>query len=289
MLKDLALTYNTVIGSNCVYVDVSNVGTAVLEVEHATLGAADHREIASMVADRILESLPKTGVAVSVVVPIYNEEAIVRDLVTMLLHFFGDFPFKTELLLCENGSRDGTRDIAQRLAAQYENVSLRSLDEPSYGSALKVGMRHAAADLVVIFNADLWCRRFFVDAVLLLQGGYDMVIGSKRLVPSFDHRPAVRRAITTAFNSFLRAVFGFAGTDTHGMKALRRSRVLAALDECVTEREVFDTELVLRFQRMGGRICEVPTEVRNGRPARFSLLRRVPSTIADLYRIWKTL
>jgi glycosyltransferase AglD len=289
MLKELGFTYKAVPGIGSIFVDVSNVGTAVLEIDHAAPEVSSDADAVHELVDRMLERLPKTGVAVSVVVPIYNEEAIVRDLVTMLLKFFGAFPFRTELLLCENGSMDGTRDIALDLAAQYDNVTLRSLEEPSYGSALKVGIRHAAADLVVIFNADLWCKRFFVDAVLLLQGGYDMVIGSKQLVPSKDLRPPVRRAITRTFNAFLRTFFGFAGTDTHGMKALRRSRILGALDDCVTEREVFDTELVLRFQKRGGRICEVPTEARDGRPPRFSLLRRVPGTIADLYRIRRTL
>lgn len=288
MIKELGFTYKGVVDRSSLLVDVSNVGSAVLEIERPYRGEITAEAVGSRI-DRILESLPKSGIAVSVVVPVYNEAATVRELVTLLVNFFGSFPFNTELLLCENGSRDATRRIVQSLAAEHDNITLRTLDQPSYGRALRVGIRDAAADYVIIFNADLWCKRFFVDAILLLHGGFDMVIGSKRLVPSADERPALRRGITAAFNTFLRAFFGFSGTDTHGMKALRRSRVLRALNACVTEREVFDTELVLRFQRQGGKICEVPTAVRDNRPPRYSLLRRVPSTVADLCRIRCTL
>lgn len=241
------------------------------------------------VTRRVLATLPTTGIAVSVVLPVYNEETIIRDVVTMLLHEFETFPFQTELVVCENGSTDLTRQILEIVVQQSNNVTLCTIDEPSYGRALKTGIDVAQGELVVLFNADLWCMRFFVDSVLLLRSGYDVVIGSKRLVPGRDARPVVRRLLTAAFSRFLKLAFGFRGTDTHGMKALRRSSVLTALRGCVTEREVFDTELVLRLQRAGARICELPVAVNDSRPARLSLLRRVPSTALDLWRIWKSL
>ena len=281
--------YNTSLDGNLVRMDVSGVGTAIVEVEHDFDAGIQYLDIIREVSSRILGSLPAVGVAVSVIVPLYNEEDIVADLVAEFIEEFSTFPFLTEFLLCENGSQDETREIAAQLAAKHVNVRLLTINEPSYGGALRHGIQEAHADLVVIFNADLWCKRFFLDAVLLLQSGYDVVVGSKRLVSSNDRRPMLRRLITRVFNGFLAVAFGFKGTDTHGMKALKRSRVLDTMQRCYTSKEVFDTELVLKCQRAGLKIAEVPTEVRDTRPARLSLLRRVPSTVRDLCVIWRTL
>lgn len=260
--------------------DVSRVGAARIKLDH---------DVSEVIRRRILDRLPKSGIGVSVVIPVYNEETIIRDLVTLLLREFEGFPFTSELILCENGSTDLTREILHIVTAQYSNVRLVTIDEPSYGRALKTGISLAQSEMIVVFNADLWCMRFFVDALMLLQSGYDIVVGSKRLVPYLDHRRTARKAITYAFNVFLRYAFGFRGTDTHGMKALRRSSALHALELCVTDHEVFDTELLLRMQREGRQICELPVEVRDQRPARLSLLRRVPGTVRDLCRIWISL
>src|ERR1700674_4131291 len=205
---------------------------------------------------------------VSVIVPLYNEQ---------------------KLLLLENGSLDHPRDVANHLVAETPNVRLVTINKPSYGAAIKMGILEAHADLVVIFNADLWCPRFFRDAVSLLQNGFDLVISSKRHPASVDRRPPLRRFIKWSFNTFLRAAFAFEGTDTHGMKAFRRSRVVDIVSQCRTEREVFDTELVLRCQRAGLKMRELPVEVRENRAPRLGLLKRIPSTARDMFVIWSTL
>lgn len=225
----------------------------------------------------------------SIVIPVYNEAGILQEVIEELREHFNNFNFPIEILICENGSKDASREIAQTLAAQHENVRVISLAQPSYGAALKAGIVNSSADYVFIFNADLWCLNFFSTALKRLRSGLDMVVGSKRLLGSVDHRPLLRRIITHSFNVFLRIAYGFVGTDTHGLKALRRSKIISILDQCRTETDVFDTELVLRAQRAGLRISEVPVTVRYVRAPRVSLLRRVPGTVKDLILIRKTL
>lgn len=228
-------------------------------------------------------------IALSIVIPVYNEKVLIEPVVASLLRELSLLPFDIELILCENGSTDGTRETLAFLVERYPQVRLETLNRASYGNALKTGIRAATSDLVIIFNADLWCMQFLNDSVSLLQNDYDMVIGSKRLNPELDSRPALRRFITYAFNRFLKLALAFEGTDTHGMKAFRKSVAEAPLRACLTEREVFDTELVLRLQRARGRICELPVAVADQRPARLSLLKRIPSTVIDLWKIWKSL
>ncbi|MHB1798582.1 MAG: glycosyltransferase family 2 protein [Vulcanimicrobiaceae bacterium] len=280
--------YPVHVGESIIRVDLSRVGTAIVELEAQHFQDVAAQSVLTQMSSRILSSLSGCEFAASIVIPLYNEASILSDLVPRLIEEFSEFPFLTEFLLCENGSQDMTREIASRFAEEHANVRMLTIDSPSYGAAIRAGIEAAQADLVVIFNADLWCKHFFFEAVLLLQAGYDMVIGSKCLISSNDQRPAVRRWITWSFNVFLKFVFGFRGTDTHGMKALRRSKCLPVMRRCYTSKEVFDTELVLKAQRANLRMCEVPTEVHDTRPARLSILRRIPSTIRDLIVIRRT-
>lgn len=232
---------------------------------------------------------PKVGYAVSIVIPLHNEEDILANLVTQLIEEFGRFQFGTEFLLCENGSRDNTQQIAEHLASEHLNVRLETMKDASYGRALMRGIERAQGDFIVIFNADLWCKQFFVESLLLLQSGCDVVVGSKRLNPALDRRPWMRRAITAGFNVFLKHAFKFNGTDTHGMKALRRSAILPVMAKCLTSKEVFDTELMIKAQRANLNIKEIAVGVRDLRPARLSLIKRVPSTLRDLWTIRSSL
>ncbi|MBC5808505.1 MAG: glycosyl transferase family 2 [Candidatus Eremiobacter antarcticus] len=226
---------------------------------------------------------------VSIVIPVYNEARILQNLIEELQEHFDNYYFPYEILICENGSADASKEIGGTLARAYDNVELLTLDQPSYGAAIRNGILHSSSEYVFIFNADLWCLNFFSSALKRLKSGTDLVIGSKLMPGSVDNRPFLRRGITRSFNALLRTCYGFTGSDTHGLKAMRRSRIVPILEQCRTDREVFDTELVLRAQRAGLGISEVPVTVLDRRAPRMSLLRRVPSTIRDLVLIRKTL
>ena len=82
---------------------------------------------------------------VSIVIPVYNEEGILREAVGELLAGIEDVkktlrqPDLTfEVILAENGSRDRTVELAQHLAAENPTVRTFSLGEPNYGKALSV-------------------------------------------------------------------------------------------------------------------------------------------------------
>ncbi len=90
--------------------------------------------------------------------------------------------------------------------------------------------------------------------------------------------------------SALAGVFlGFKGTDTHGVKLLRREKIIEIVQECQTDQEVFDTELILRAQKRGLKIKELPVIVREKRITRYSLIKRVPRTLKDLWILRKNL
>jgi hypothetical protein len=96
---------------------------------------------------------------------------------------------------------------------------------------------------------------------------------------------------TFVFNLLLRLLFHSRVSDTHGMKMMRRGVVDAVVPVVVSTQDLFDTELVLRAERAGYRIKEIPAIVEEQREARSSFLARVPRTLIGLARIrwhlWK--
>src|SRR5437016_9324149 len=169
--------------------------------------------------------------AISIIIPVYNEEMILVPAVQRLTEGLASLPLAYEVILCENGSTDRTAELAHQLRQGDPHIRVIHLPLPSYGHALKAGIEHARFDRLLLLNLDLCDLEFLASASQLLDR-FDCVIGSKVAPGSHDERPLVRRMITRLFNGFLRLALGFEGTDTHGVKAFRRHRVLPLARAC---------------------------------------------------------
>jgi len=218
---------------------------------------------------------------ISIVVPVYNEEETLGDFVHQLVNALSQLNVSYEILLCENGSTDRTPVIAQRLSEDYQQVRVESLGQTDYGKALKLGISRSAGKYIVVFNVDLWDIKF-AEACLVDLDGYDVLVGSKAILGAQDKRALVRRLITRSFNVLLKIIFGFQGTETHGIKVFKSKQISKLLPQCKTEGEIFDTEIILRAGRMGLSILEVPVVVEEKRPSRSPLLPRISHSIRDL-------
>lgn len=221
---------------------------------------------------------------ISVVIPIHNEADYLPSAVAELLTELESVPAAVEVILAENGSTDDTVAIAERLAASHREVRTLSLPEPNYGRAMRSGFAAAAGDWVVNFDIDYFSASFLREA-LAMEESADLVLASKRIAGSDDRRGALRRAGTAVFNFLLRVLFRSKVTDTHGMKMIRKPVIDAILPFVRSTLDLFDTELVIRAERAGYRIREVPVVVEEKREARSSFLSRVPRTLAGIFRM----
>ncbi len=221
------------------------------------------------------------GTRLSIVVPVHNEADFLPTALPRLVAELDAFDH--ELLLVENGSTDDTATVAERLLGELDpTAKVVSLPDPDYGAALREGMRISSGDRVVMFDIDYFSAAF-VDAALGVDA--DIVIASKRAEGSDDRRSLLRRTGTWGFNRLLRTLFGSGVGDTHGMKVFDRAVVDAHIDDVRHTTDLFDTELVLRAERAGARIAELPVVVEEQRDARSSFVRRVPRTIRGLREI----
>jgi glycosyltransferase involved in cell wall biosynthesis len=223
---------------------------------------------------------------VSIVIPIYNEEAILNSAVVDLLDQLTEFDWPYELVLAENGSRDATVETATALAKRFPQVKFFSLGEPNYGKALRRGILEARGEFVICDEIDLCDTDFYRRAMDILETGKaDLVIGSKSMSGASDERPMMRRAGTVVINGMLRVALGFTGTDTHGLKAFRRAPLTDVARSCLVDKDLFASEFVIRAERGGIRIQEIPVRILEKRPPSIGLFKRVPRVLKDLGRL----
>ena len=222
----------------------------------------------------------------SIVIPVYNEADFIPIGLPRLHAELTDGNLDYRILIMENGSTDATAEVARTVAGSAP-VEVHSLATPDYGGAMREGFLKADGEWVVNFDIDYFSASF-LSQVLERAEDADLVIASKRDPASEDRRSVLRRTATGVFNLLLRAMFGSSVSDTHGMKAFRAELVRDVVPDVVSRQDLFDTELVIRAERKGYRIAEVPVIVEEMRPAR-SLLRRVPRTLKGLWRIRQNL
>lgn len=233
---------------------------------------------------------------VSIVIPVYNEEGILREAVTELVRGWdtvrtavatpGSRELTFEVIIAENGSRDRTAELASHLAAEMPQVRAFSLGEPNYGKALRRGISEARGTFVICEEIDLCDLDFHRRALEhLLHRDCDMVVGSKAMKGASDQRPLFRRAATRVINGMLRVALDFRGTDTHGLKAFRRARLMPIVEACVIDRDLFASELVIRAGRAGLDVLEIPIRLHEKRPPAINLVKRVPNVLRGIAKM----
>jgi glycosyltransferase involved in cell wall biosynthesis len=223
---------------------------------------------------------------ISIVIPVYNEEGILHAAVVDLRERLAPLSWSYELILAENGSKDRTVAIADELSAKYPEVRLISIGEPNYGKAMKLGILESLGEFVICEEIDLCDTEFHQRALARLETGeVDMVIGSKLIAGAEDDRPWARHAASLLYTNLLRVTLGFRGTDTHGLKAFRRSALIDIAADCLVDRDVFASEFVIRAYRAKVRIEEIPVRVMEKRPPSINLLKRVPNVLKNLIKL----
>lgn len=233
------------------------------------------------------QAASEAAMDVSVVIPCYNEEAILWGAVVELHAGLKTLGKRFEIIVSENGSKDDTRAIAEKLSRAFAEVRAISSDEPNYGKALRRGIEAAQGTYVMCEEIDLCDLDFHRRALEILEADRaDMVVGSKAHPDAKDERPMTRRAATMVINGLLRVMLGFRGTDTHGLKAFRRDRLSYTVSKCVVDRDLFASELVIRAQRYDVRVTEIPIRIHEKRPPSIHLFKRVPNVLKNLGKLF---
>ncbi|MCK5785032.1 MAG: glycosyltransferase [Candidatus Sabulitectum sp.] len=235
-----------------------------------------------MFLNKLQPLIEKCG-TVDLVIPVYNEETILKSQLEPVLK---QLPEGFSVTVVENGSTDATISILNTMKIQNPGFKVISLGEPSYGNAVRNGLESSSADILIVDDLDVLDTDFWLTGLdIMVEGSTDMVQGSKVLAGKNDKRPFLRRAATRVLTSLLRLLLGFKGTDTHGPKIMKRSSMASIFPLCGHEPDLYPSELIIRAQRAGLVIRELPIKLEEIRETPLALHKRVPRAIRDLFRL----
>ena len=220
----------------------------------------------------------------SVVIPVFNEEEIFLDSAKEIYNICKQVDKPFEIIFSENGSSDNTVNLIQNFIDDKDSCFMIRNEIANYGLALKNGFKNAKNDLIVSFDIDYFSQKF-LDQSLKLSDEFAAIVASKRMSESEDKRTIVRKLATSTFVFILKILFQTSLSDTHGMKAIKRVNIEKEIDNVISTQDIFDTELLIRIEKSGFKIQEVPTKVNEMRPSVSVIYNRIPRTIKSLLKL----
>ncbi|HEX6939127.1 MAG TPA: glycosyltransferase family 2 protein [Longimicrobiales bacterium] len=212
-----------------------------------------------------------------VVIPAYNEAENIPELVRELRATFDRYGLEGEVVLVDDGSTDGTGDVAAREAAGWERFRVvRHRRNFGKTEALLTGAEASAGDVIVLFDADLQYLPDEIPRLLAkIDEGWDIVTGRK--VGRYE-----KRAVSGIYNRLSRLLFDVPVSDLNSMKAFRRE----ILDEVHLRHDWHRFFVVLAYAR-GFSMTEIPVALhprRHGVP-KYSGRGRIVVGFLDLLSV----
>ncbi|MGC9444461.1 MAG: dolichyl-phosphate beta-glucosyltransferase [Candidatus Methanospirareceae archaeon] len=201
-------------------------------------------------------------VAVSVVFPAHNEAGKLEAAVRQTKQAMTAATPSYELIIAEDGSTDGSAELARAIAANDPSVRhMHSDARLGRGKALNRAFKAARGEVIMFMDVDLSTDLSYLKPLIsaIRDEQYDIAIGSRLLRESETQRSLKRSILSTVYNYLVRLILRSKLRDHQcGFKAFSRRSILHLLDEIEDEHWFWDTELLVRAQRKGCRIKELP-------------------------------
>lgn len=201
----------------------------------------------------------------SILLPTYNEKDNLPIIIWLLCKYFDESGFDYEIIVIDDGSPDGTLEVAKKLQEIYGDnriVLHPRAKKLGLGTAYIHGIKHATGNFVIIMDADLSHHPKFIPEFIKKQqeGNYDVVSGTRYSgnggVYGWDLK---RKVISRSANYLTQILLRPGASDLTGSFRLYRKEVLQKLVEsCVSKGYVFQMEIIIRARQYGFTIGEVP-------------------------------
>jgi len=227
----------------------------------------------------------------SIVIPAYNEAELIEQTIKAVGDFVAERKLAAEVIVVDDGSEDGTADLAERAMRQVglQGRVLRQRPNAGKGQAVNRGMLQARGKLVLMTDADLSTPLAEYDKLAqAIAEGADIAIASRalpgaRLEPP---QPWWRQSIGKLYGWVRRQILLPAIIDSQcGFKLFTREAVQATFPRQTVFGWAFDAEILHLAQLLGFRIAELPVVWHNRRESKVRVLRDAPKVLRDLITI----
>jgi dolichyl-phosphate beta-glucosyltransferase len=228
---------------------------------------------------------PTSEIALTVVIPAYNEQERLPALLDSLgAHIDAD---RTEVFVVDDGSTDGTAELANELLRQFRHGHLiQHAINRGKGGAVRSGVLRASGRSVIYMDADAATELSSIEVLLQGLAVADVAVGSRAhddSVVAGSKRSRIMMGRT--FNRLTRALTGLTIRDTQcGFKAFRAHAARMLFVSCTTNGFAFDVEVLTNAHRLGFTVTEVPVTWRHVEGSKVSGLLDPLRMSADLIR-----
>ena len=236
-----------------------------------------------------LRALNPRTLTVDIVLPVLNEVHILEKSVRTLCAYMDDnLPYRYQIAIVDNGSTDGTRQVAAILAEHFPAVRAVCLPKKGRGRALKQVWLQSRADIVSYMDIDLSTNLdAFVPMITpLVTGDAAIAIGSRLMKKSQTTRGLKRDIISRCYNRLIRWTMHTKFVDAQcGFKAIRRDAAQQLLPHVKDTAWFFDTELLVKAEYEGYVIHEEPVEWIEDTDSRVHIVKTAAEDIKGLSRV----
>jgi glycosyltransferase involved in cell wall biosynthesis len=203
-------------------------------------------------------------IALSFVVPAYNEENFIEDTLDTIEAVIKGKNLPYEIVVVDDGSLDRTLAKVVRYAKSNEHVKVVSYAyNVGKGYAVKTGFMQTGGDIVVFADSDLEIDLGTVSKYLQALENGDIVIASKRHSGSQVEAPLSRKILSLCFNRLVRLLTGVPLSDTQsGLKAMRKNVFVDIFPRLTVKRYAFDAELLAVAHLCGLKVVEMPVNIK---------------------------
>ena len=205
---------------------------------------------------------------VSVVIPVYNDVEALKKVIPILINYLNINAPNYEIIIAEDASIDGSYEYAKESALNYDHVvHIHRENRMGRGSALSTVVHIAKGDIFCYFDVDLATDLNYLEPLLqIIENGSDIATGSRLDTKSTITRSISREIKSRGYNLFVRIILGSNLHDHQcGFKAFRRFSLIPLISETKDKHWFWDTEILIRAQKKGLKIEEIPITWNEGK------------------------
>lgn len=214
----------------------------------------------------------------AIILPVTNEVKYLKEAVSETVAWAGKICDDWHIIIAEDGSTDGSTELAYQLRAERKNITILHNDRKlGRGKAVKRAMKLFDAEIYAYFDVDLAADMMFFPVLInKVKMGYDIVTGSRYVEGAAFSRPLLRLIASKVYNWMVRLLFHSQVYDHQcGFKAFSRRVRDELLDECRSDDWLWDTEIIVLGTRSKFKVHEFPVNWRERRFKKTPLRRLV--------------
>ncbi len=233
---------------------------------------------------------PAKPVEVSIIFPAYNEVGYLDAAVEKTAQALNEFTSSYEIIIAEDGSKDGTAEHSEELAHKYPFVKHVHRDERmGRGRALNNAFGQANGQVFVYMDLDLATNLKYLHPLVeaITKEGYDFATGSRMMKESKVERSLRRKISSKTFNWLVRAMLGSKLRDHQcGFKAFKREPTLQLINEVGARHWFWDTEILVRAQKKGYKVKEISVEWKSPAGTKVNIVKDSYNMGKQVFQLW---